>query len=128
MFWKRRCLRDDILVHELQRDIRRNVECERSGICDRLLEEMWSVDPEQYLSTRTVKKVFEKTCAQTRIGKSVTVHTLQHCFAAHLLEDGDETFSLSRSCFGPEDVSTTMIYTHVLNRGARGIRSPADSL
>ena len=67
--------------------------------------------------------------AATRVGlvKSVSCHTLRHAFATHLLEDGYDIRTV-QELLGHADVSTTMIYLHVLNRGALGVRSPADRL
>jgi len=62
---------------------------------------------------------------QAGLTKRATCHTFRHSFATHLLEGGYDIRTIEE-LLGHRDVSTTMIYTHVLNRDASGVRSPLD--
>ena len=90
-----------------------------------------SVDPRtgwrgrHHLHEGTVSREISQTGRRAQIGKRPTAHSLRHSFATHLLEGGYDIRTV-QELLGHTSVETTMIDTHVLNRGGRGVTSPLD--
>lgn len=78
-----------------------------------------------HLHESVIQKAVRAAAQQAGLSKPVTPHTLRHCFATHLLEAGYDIRTV-QELLGHKDVKTTQIYTHVLNRGPHGVRSPLD--
>jgi len=80
-----------------------------------------------HLDESVLQRAVKEAADLSGVKKRVTCHTFRHSFATHLLEDGYDIRTI-QELLGHRDVSTTMIYTHVLNRGGRCVRSPMDIL
>jgi len=90
-----------------------------------------SVDPRSgitrrhHLDEKGLQRAMKQAVRDSGLVKPATPHTLRHSFATHLLDSGYDIRTI-QELLGHSDVSTTMIYTHVLNKGGRGVRSPLD--
>jgi integron integrase len=84
-----------------------------------------SSERRHHLHETVIQRAMKRAVASAGIAKPASCHTLRHSFATHLLETGTDIRTL-QELLGHRSVQTTMIYTHVLNRGGRGVKSPLD--
>ncbi len=80
-----------------------------------------------HIHEKSVQRAITTAVRRAELVQPASCHTLCHCFATHLLEDGYDIRTI-QELLGHKDIATTMIYTHVLNRGGRGVKSPLDQL
>lgn len=78
-----------------------------------------------HLHEQSIQRAVKEAVRRAGITQPASCHTLRHCFATHLLEDGYDIRTV-QELLGHSDVKTTMIYTHVMQKGAKGVKSPLD--
>ena len=91
------------------------------------LDRRTGIQHRHHLHESVIQKAVRDASRQAALAKAATPHSFRHSFATHLLEDGYDIRTV-QELLGHRDVKTTMIYTHVLNRGGRGVYSPLDRL
>lgn len=84
-------------------------------------------NPKEYITVRTVERIFENACTAAKIKRKVSVHSLRHSFATHLLEGGTDLRYI-QELLGHESSKTTEIYTHVTDKSIAKIQSPLDKM
>lgn len=80
-----------------------------------------------HIYEKGISRAIKKAAHRLSLSTNISSHTLRHCFATHLLEDGYDIRTV-QELLGHKDVKTTMIYTHVMKKGAMGVQSPIDRM
>lgn len=94
------------------------------------MPQMWLFERQDRLtpySSRSVQNIVKNALKKAGITKRVTPHTLRHCFATHLMDNGVQLANI-QALLGHKDIKTTMIYTHVTNGSITNVASPLDCL
>ena len=94
---------------------------------NRSIDPRSGIEQRHHFDEKGMQRAMRSAVKRSGMTRRATPHTFRHSFATHLLENGYDIRTV-QELLGHKDVATTMIYTHVLNRGGQGVRSPLDKL